>query len=136
MRTVDDTVHQHRSSGGVIEGSTGVVDGRRSNGRVLDRPAWWLLDRLPARVLLLVQTVLQHTGDVLDGSAAVIVHPTEVMVVHVTGVIFQPTGMLDGAHRVVLHAAPHRRGGHGGRRLGMINGSRLLGTYLLGRSAH
>lgn len=155
MRAIDDTVHRHGSSGSMVEGPTGIVDGRRSHGCVVDRPACRLVHgtarclfqgtagrlvhRRSSRVLL-VKTVLEHAGDVLDGPAPVIVHPAEVVVVHVAGVIFEPAWMFYGAHCVVLDVAPHWAGGHRGRRgcLRMIyhRGSRLLGANLFHRPGH
>lgn len=60
------------------------------------------------------------------------------MVVYVTRVIFQSTGMFNSAHRVMFDAASHRRGRHRGRRGGMINsGSWLFRANLLfDRSTH
>jgi len=56
------------------------------------------------------------------------------MIVHVAGVVLEPTRMLDGAHHAVVHGA----GRYGGRRSGgMIHDrSRLLRAYLLHRPAH
>lgn len=131
MRTVDDTVHRHRSSGCMIERPAGIVDGLRAHRRVLDWPTRWLFNRRPTGMLL-VEAMLQHPRYVLHGPASMIVHPAKVMVVHVTRVILEPARMLYRAQRVVLDPGPHRRGRHGRRRGGMLDArSRLLRAYLL-----
>lgn len=96
MRAKNHAVHRHRSAGSVIEGSAGIVH-RRSYG--------WMFDRQPARMLRLVP-MLQQPRYVLGRSTAVLVRPSEVMIVNVIGVILQPAGMLYGAHHsTTIHAA-------------------------------
>lgn len=98
MRAKNHAVHGHGSPGSVIEGSAGIVH-RRSYG--------WMVDRRSARMLRLVLPMLQPRY-VLGRSTAVLVRPPEVMIVNVTGVIFQPAGMLYGAdHTAAIHAAAH-----------------------------
>lgn len=76
--------------------------------------------------------MLEHAGDMLDGSAAVVVHAAEVMVVHVARVILKPARVLYGAHGVVvLDVGPHGRGWHRGGSRVINSGPRLLGAYLL-----
>lgn len=134
MRTIDDTVHRHGSSGRVIERPAGIVDGWRADRRMLDRPTRRLLDRRPAGMLLLVEAVLQHPRYVLHGSAPVVVHScAKVVIVNVTRVILQSARVLYRAQRVMLDpGGPHRRGRHGWGRGRMLDArSRLFRAYLL-----
>lgn len=131
MRTIDDTVHRHRSSGCVIERPAGIVDGWRAHRRMLDWPTRWLFNRRSTGMLL-VEAMLQHPRYVLHGSTPVIVHPAKVMIVNVTRVILQPARVLYRAQRVMLDPGPHRRGRHGRGRGWMLDArSRLFRAYLL-----
>jgi hypothetical protein len=100
-----------------------------------------MLDRRrSAGVLRLVLPVLQQSRYVLDRSTAVLVRPSEVVIVHcVAGVILQPARMLYGAHHTAIHSAAahgawrHRRRTGGGM---IHNRSRLFCPYLFHRPAH
>lgn len=121
-------VHRHRSAGRVIEGSAGIVDGRSrgmlgwsARGGLLGERRRRRRRWRPAGVRL-VQTMLQQPRDVLHRSAAVLVGSAEMVIVHVTGVILESTGVLYRAHHTVIYAAsPHGAGRHGRRGRGMID---------------